>query len=340
MYRILTLLFILVSSFSVAQNTPPQVNRSTNSTIPIDFNLFMKNRFKLPVFKDTINAIISPDSLGLGIFTKDPPAVWYRDTVLTGGHKWTQFGSGAGGFDTIPAGPISSLATIGFNPGTNISPSEFIIKTFYDTKPPTAMLTGGQTLDLMPVGSNVNVTLNWSASRQDKTAPLATVVVGGINQSFSQPAAPGTVSGTQSVSVVRNANTTFSNVVTTTDGKSAIATTTIPWSPRRYYGWVTDTTGISSSSFNDAVITSLGNEQSSSRSKSFNTGNPTGNHFYVYAYIATAGALTQLDMNGFPSLEAWNVVTRNFTMATGYIGQWRVYWTKNPQSLSSTIVAN
>jgi hypothetical protein len=259
--------------------------------------------------------------------------LWVRDSTAT---KWL-VGSGASG--SIPAGVITTIPVVGTNPGTNLSTGDWITNTFYGSQPPTAILTGGVTLELQSAAT-LNYTLNWTSGRQAATNPLSTIVVAGVNQTFTQPAQSASVSGTQAVSFAANTNVTYSNVTTTDDGKSATATTTFSFLPKRYYGWISDTTGIGSGSFDDAIITALGSELSASKSKSFSTGSPTGTQFLVYAYFSTAGALTQFDMNGFPSIDAMNSATRNFTNASGYTGEWIIYWSKNGQTLSSTVIAN
>ena len=91
------LIFSLIFCYFFSVGQPPQVVRSTNSTIPVDYNIFTKNRLKVPVFPDTTSAIITPDSLGLIIYTKTPKAFWYRDSVVGGGHKWTNASTGGSG---------------------------------------------------------------------------------------------------------------------------------------------------------------------------------------------------------------------------------------------------
>jgi len=259
--------------------------------------------------------------------------IYLRDSTAT---KWIAQNSANG--NDVPAGAIAAIPVVGTNPGTNISPTDWIINTFY-VSPPTASISGGVTLALQSA-QQLNYTLNYTSGRLASTKPIATIVVAGINEGFTQPSAPGSVSGTQAVSFPANTNITYSNVTTSTDGKSATASTTFSFLPERYFGWISDTTGIGTTGYDDSQIRALSNELSSSKSKSWSTGNPTGVQFLVYAYYSTAGNLTQFDMNGFPSLEAMNSVTRSFTNAEGFTGTWIIYWSKNGQTLSSTIVAN
>lgn len=331
MKRILTILFILFSCSAFAQfpNTHGQSNART------------KERFEGAVYpvKGLINGRYADTaSANLDYISEEPGSqiivgniIYVRDSTAT---KWLTNGN-----RLIDGGPITSIPVVGFNPGTNISAADFIVASFYQSQVPTATLTGGQTLELRSAQS-LNYTLNWTAGRQSATKELASVVVASVAQSFSQPPAGGVVSGTQSVSFAANTDVTYQNIVTTTDSKTATVSTTFYFLPKRYYGWISDTTGIGTTGFDDSKITALGNELSASKIKSWNTGNPTGTKFYVYAYYATAGELAHFDMNGFPSLEAMNHVTRNLTNALGYTGQWIIYWSKNGQTLSSDIIAN
>lgn len=260
--------------------------------------------------------------------------VYVRDSTVT---RWIESGSGGNG-TIIPAGAIAAIPIVGTDPGSNLSPSDWIINTFY-VSAPTASISGGVTLELQSAAT-LNYTLNYTSGRLVSTKSISTIVVAGTNESFSQPSAPGSVSGTQAVSFPANSNISYSNVTTAIDGKSATATTSFNFLPKRYWGWISDTTGIGNIGFDDTQITALSNELSASKAKSFSTGNPTGTQFLVYAYYSTAGALTNFDMNGFPSIDAMNTSARSFTNAAGFTGTWIIYWSKNGQTLSSTVVAN
>lgn len=337
---LLALIALFVFTASYSQNFPVKATHGSPTTLDSSVGgvtsgvgLINKN------YSDTASAngnTYLKNYSGSQIFTSSNNSFYVRSSPPV---KWLLV-SGGGGGSTVPVFPtaITSLATIGFVPGTTDA-GQWINNVFYQSQPPTVTLTGGQTLELRSAGTNP-YTLNYSSSRQAATATLATIVVAGVTKSFVQPSAPGTVSGTQTVTVTNNTDVTYSNVTTTTDGKSATATTSFVFQPKRYFGFINDSTGIGVFGFNDAVITALGNELSTSKSKSFNTGNPTGVQFLVYAYYAPFGFLTQLDLNGFPSIDAFNVVQRNFTNSLGYTGQWIIYWSKNGQTLSSTVIAN
>ena len=329
---LIALLFIAINSFS--QGFPNNQSVSNPITLyHVKGGLTADVGFVNTRYPDTATANLTYIAQEPGGQIAVGNTVYVRDSTAT---KWLV--SSASGI-TIPAGAITTIPEIGTNPRSNRPIDEWINNTFYGSQPPTALLTGGTTLELQSAAT-LNYTLNWTAGRQSATDSIATIVVAGTNQSFTQPAQSSSVSGTQAVSFAANTNITYSNIVTTTDSKSATATTAFTFLPKRYWGWISDSTGIGSESFDDAIITVLNNELSASKSKSFSTGNPSGTQFLVYAYYATAGELTQFDMNGFPSLDAMNHVTRNFTNAVGYTEQWIIYWSKNGQTLSSTVVAN
>lgn len=140
------------------------------------------------------------------------------------------------------------------NPGTN-DIAEWIQKVFYPSQGPTAGLsmsfvnpetgatitTSPATVERMAAGADIPVTLTWTAGRQASTEPLASVTVAGASRIFTQPAQNASTTGNVTVSVTRNNNTSFSNQVVTTDGKttSTIPSVSINFSWQRYYGFIT-----------------------------------------------------------------------------------------------------
>lgn len=327
MKKLLTTLFV-ICSVAVSAQYPATQTIGSDSTL-VKPKGALQGRLINWAYPDTTQANKERISEYPGAQIVVGNTIWLRDSTA---NRWIKAGSYVNGT------AITSLPSIGFVPNTN-DVGEWINNVFYQSQPPTATLTGGQTLEYQSAAT-LNKTLNWVAGRQSATNPISTIVVAGTNETFSQPAQGSSVSGTQSVSFPANTDITYQNVVTTNDGKTATATTSFSFLPKRYFGWISDTTGIGTTGFDDSKITSLGNELSASKIKSWSTGTPTGTQFYVYAYYATAGDLTHFDMNGFPSIEAMNHVTRNFTNALGFTGQWIIYWSKNGQTLSSTIVAN
>ncbi|RKD19017.1 hypothetical protein BCY91_14160 [Pelobium manganitolerans] len=229
-----------------------------------------------------------------------------------------------------------SIAT-GQNPNTNDIVA-WLNAVFYPSQVPTASISGGSTMELRAAGTQT-VTLNWTAGRQAATEPLYAIMVSGNLQTFTQPSAPGTVSGTQAVTITYNTNQSFSNTVTTTDGKSASATTTFTYLPQSYRGFISDVSGIGNSS-SDATIRGLAYGFTTSRAMSYTTGSAS-NKYFVYAYPASFGDLAGLSINGFPSLASMTKITRAFTNASGYTQNYNIYYTNNAQTTSGyPVVAN
>ena len=127
---------------------------------------------------------------------------------------------------------------------------------------------------------------------------MASITVAGTAQSFSQPSAPGTVSGTQSVSIARNTTTTFTNSVVTTDGKSATANTTFSFYDKRYLGWSNTTTPT-----NDEILAAVYQDNSGGTTGLTHTLSQLGSAKYLfYANTSTVSGVT---VNGFPSTAAF-----------------------------------
>jgi lysophospholipase L1-like esterase len=84
---LILLLFTFISSFS---QTPPKiVNRSSSAVTISDARLRAQLNFYLPHTNGlTLNSGL--DLLGATIYDDSSQAIWYRDTIITGGHKWTQ----------------------------------------------------------------------------------------------------------------------------------------------------------------------------------------------------------------------------------------------------------
>lgn len=236
--------------------------------------------------------------------------------------------------DTLLNGtkPISSLPAVGYNPNTNCL-SCWIDDVYHQSQVPGAGLTGGQVMELMTGGSSINYTVNWTATRQSATSTLATIVVGNASQTFTQPAQPGTVSGTQVVPVTRNVPNTFQNVVTTTDNKTATASTVFSFLPKRYFGLVN--TQVPS----DANIIAAGGELSASPVKTYVQTPPSGSQYLMYAYPTGEGDLTNIYINGDPAIQSMTLTKRTLTNASGYSQQYNIYISNNAfmANTSSTI---
>lgn len=300
----LTLITLLVCIFAYSQ--------STNDTTKYIIN----KGYGYQYFKWKVDSVMTVPHGTRDTLIKDPGQVKIIDTNFwyTGNdNHWHTPGSGSGTID------LSGFVQI-------------------QTQNPTATISGGFLQELInPTGDPLVYTVNWTAGRlaagvnAKATDPIATILVGGIPQTFAQPPPGSTVSGTQSISVPRNINSTFSIVVTTTDGKTATASTVYPFSPKRYFGWTTTT------SPTDEEILILGQEYSTSKAKDWVQGPPApdGQHL-VFAYPDSEGDLTDLKINGFPSIEAFTKVTRELTNASGYTQSYNIYISINLFTVTGT----
>ncbi|MEO5889743.1 MAG: hypothetical protein ABIQ31_05785 [Ferruginibacter sp.] len=256
----------------------------------------------------TVNRIKGIDSLELG-------GIWYKDL------------SGSGSGVNVPGGPITTIPVVGTNPGVNIPSAAWIAAAFYGSQPPTATITGGSNLELTSAAT-LSQTLNYTASRQSATATLASIVVAGTTKTFTQPSQPGTVSGTQAVTVTTNTTTTYSNVVTTTDGKTATAATTYSFSPKRYWMY---STGSPPSSADIVAAAGGSSELTATKIKSVQFAVVvTGTNKYVsYAYPSSYGALSSIIISGLESIGAFDLTTVSVTNASGFTQNYYVYTTQN-----------
>lgn len=236
--------------------------------------------------------------------------------LLIGGDTLRIAGIGAGGSSAIPAGPISSLPTLGYNPGVNISVDSFINSVFYQSQPPGAGLSGGFTQEATGAGPNISYPLTWSGSRPASGAAIIDITITGAAQTYPQtftpPAPGGSVNGSQSVSVPRNATTTFTNTVTAADGKVGTAFTTFQFQFKRYWGFV------SSTSPAPGDILALSQELTITRAKgTFSVAAPGSPQNLAFCYPTSFGALTSLTIGGFESLPAFTRTTVFLTNASG-----------------------
>ncbi len=234
--------------------------------------------------------------------------------------------STGGGGGTIAAGAISSLPTIGFNPGTNITSNDFITNVFYQSQPPTATLTGGGTYEFTTAGSTAR-TLSWTAGRQAATSTLATVVVDGVSQTFTQPAQGASVSGNKNATVLHNTNTTYSNVVTTTDSKTATATTTFTYQNKIYAGFVTSNNPSDADIIAATGSSYVGGQFSATRNQSGVLTTPSSSKYFVFVAPASYGT-PNIIINGLGV--TFNQTTRSFTNASGGISSYIIAVSPNP----------
>lgn len=81
----------------LGQGKPINVYRSAPSVTVNDGYLHAYKGFTLPIVSDTASGVNgSLDSLGQMIYVKSNGRIYQRDSVPTGGHVWTQVGTGAG----------------------------------------------------------------------------------------------------------------------------------------------------------------------------------------------------------------------------------------------------
>lgn len=101
---------LLLAFQSWAQNPLP-VNRGSAAVIATDARLDAHLSLKIPVVHDTTSAALngSPDSLGTIIYVRTLALVYIRDTIPTGGHKWSLMGSG--GADSAVIGTQGVIVT-------------------------------------------------------------------------------------------------------------------------------------------------------------------------------------------------------------------------------------
>lgn len=253
----------------------------------------------------------------------------------------------------------TGLPVTGFNPNTN-DLAEWIQKVFYPTTAPSATLTAslvhpktGSTvnssggtieIDRVAAGTNIDVTLNWGATRSATTAELSTITVAGQSQSFTPPPAGSSVSGTANTTIARNTNITLSNQVMTTDGKaSPNANVNIRFSDKIYYGFMDAHGGIANGDGNfvptDAEIQALANKSfaTSRILNNVSSGNPTGSQRLVIAFPASYDNNTKILLGGFESTDAFEKHTKSFTNASDGVLNYVVFVHKSNSAASFTI---
>ena len=92
----LFLIYILSTLVFFCKAQTPVVNRGTSPITVVDARLRAALNFGVPIVADTLNSIQGGnDSVGLMIYVRigTRKGMWYRDTVVTGGHRWVLFAS-------------------------------------------------------------------------------------------------------------------------------------------------------------------------------------------------------------------------------------------------------
>lgn len=299
MKKLLLFLNILVSLSCFSQ---PVTQRASPSLTTADGRLMVNLNFYLPRYLDTTAANLQKgvDTCGAIIFTYPGNKIWKRSCNPK---KWENITNG--------------LLNISDSITQYLTPYQ-ASQTYVaiQTQLPTASLSGGSNMELHSAGI-FNSTLNWGAGRaaanstQNATNPLASIVVNGINQTFTQPSAGSSTSGTQAISLFYNTNRTVFNVVTTTDGKTATATTEYNFFPKYYIGYSTTSTP------SDADLIAGINTifPATTRVTSGTLASPASSSYIFFAVPASFGTpVVTINAAGV----TYNNTTRSVTNASGY----------------------
>jgi hypothetical protein len=106
-------------------------------------------------------------------------------------------------------------------------------------------------------------------------------------------------------------------------GSTSSSLTISPYA-NKYFGTST------SNSVDDATLRAGTNEVASGKAKSnFTIPISGGTNYIFYAYPATLGALSSISVEGFGSLDAFTLTTRNVTNASGYSQSYNIYISNN-----------
>ena len=182
---------------------------------------------------------------------------------------------------------------------------------------PTSSLSGGYAYE-RSTGSTIGSSVAWGAGRLAggtnlrQTSTLASIVVNGVTQTFTQPAPGSSVSGSQSVTVPVNTNVTISNVVTTTTGETATSYTFYTFFDKRYIGWAATTTPT------NAEIRAAVEQDNNGGSGNYSAPNLAKLTSALYLFYANTITCSSVVLNGFPSTSNFNLnVSRTFTNSSG-----------------------
>jgi len=105
---------------------------------------------------------------------------------------------------------------------------------------------------------------------------------------------------------------------------STSSSLTISSYANKYFGTST------SNSVDDATLKAGTNEVASGKAKSnFTIPISSGTKYIFYAYPASLGALSSISVEGFGSLDAFTLTTRNVTNASGYTQSYNIYLSNN-----------
>jgi len=248
--------------------------------------------------------------------------------------------------------PITDLFTMDYNGSrpitrtsfpTNLNTgattvSEFLDAVFFPSTSPTATITNtgyGTSKEFTTSGTDA-VTLTWTVTRPAYCTQLALVVVDGTTITPTPNPAEGASSGATTASTItKNTNKTFTVSVTSADGKTGSASTTVTWYWKRYWGAFASAVPPTNGSFSisDAQILALtgagvgtGNEISTTRVKSYD-GINGGGDYLVFAFPSSWGTPLFV-VNGLPNTAFTKVRDNSFTNASGGSTTYQV-WVSN-----------
>lgn len=315
-FKILISFFLLLSSFGYGQFVKQSLGGSPGTDLAAKGVVGGDSSIYVTEYADTTAANGGPNvKKKNGILIKVGSTIYMRDVPT---NSWV---SQAGGNGTlIPGGPITTIPVVGTNPGVNLTWPDFIKNAFYGAQPPIAVLTGGGIFEYT-TGSTVSRNLNWSASRQTATTNLSSIVVGGITQAFSNPAAPGTVSGVQVMAVPVNTNTTYSNVVTASNSMTSTATTTFTYKRKIFAGFVSSATPSDADIMAATGSIYVGGTLSDTRIQTGALSTPASSSYIMFASPASFGVPTVV-VNGLTV--AFSQITRSFININGYASSYYI----------------
>lgn len=320
MRKLLFILAVLCAETVIAQ---PNVTRASGANTVYDTRLGALKNFYLPRYADTTAANLEKgtDSCGAKIYTYDGNKEWIR---ACNPKRWENVGTSTFDATTPSTSTITGLGGVTLGTTDIASTLQALI---YPSQAPTAGLTGGFTVEKVSV-ANATKTLIWTAGRLPNTAPIATITVAGVSQSFTQPAAGASVSGTQSVSIPQNDVYTYTNTVVTTDGKSATATVTLAYRDYRYYGFTATSTP------SNSTVQALAKDFITARTKGATTITPSGSQYAVIAFPESwdASNTSEIWVGGLNQTGTFTRSVASFTNASGYTSNYIFYISNSPTS--------
>jgi hypothetical protein len=223
----------------------------------------------------------------------------------------------------VPSLKTGAVTTSIPQPGWPTATAQDFVNGFYQSQPPTATITGGLSMELT-AASTASVTINYSYGKQSGTQNIASATINGSLTGITQNA--NGASGSVTLNVSANVTTTITIIVTTIDGKTATASTSFTFIPKRYWGYCATT---SPSRAEISASAGGGSNLSGSRIGTF-TVNPSGINYIFYATPVSQGTATIRDAGTNADVtSAFNQTIISFTNASGYTQNYYVYTSKN-----------